>query len=53
MIPSYELIDEEVEKVAMDTCGTTEVQVGDNIISFKPMAVHTMTSQLTYITNTT
>lgn len=24
-----------VEKMALDTCGTTEVQVGDNLISFK------------------
>ncbi|MEZ4930852.1 MAG: lysine--tRNA ligase [Saprospiraceae bacterium] len=24
-----------LEKMAMDTCGTTEVQVGDNLISFK------------------
>lgn len=46
-----DLVEEMVEKVAMDLHGTTEVQVGDNIINFKrPWKRYTMFEAIEHFT---
>ncbi|MFZ1706083.1 MAG: amino acid--tRNA ligase-related protein, partial [Saprospiraceae bacterium] len=46
-----ELVEEMVEKVALDIHGTTEVQVGDNIINFKrPWKRYTMYEAIQHFT---
>lgn len=46
-----ELVEEMVEKVALDLYGTTEVQVGENLISFKrPWARFTMYEAIEHFT---